>query len=348
MKGRATRLLWLPAACTAVAAFASACGSSDNDKSAAPVSSPAAKAVDIPYNGPEAGLPDSYGTLKKKVGFSFTIAYLQPLGGVPALENQAAGIKAAAARLGGRVIVKDNQLQPRLEVANFNQALAQRVDAIVIFPLDPRALGPSIAKAKRQGVKVVAIDTPPQADQQPLPGVDSNALTGRDLGAYSVVKQVAAKHPGSTFTVLGLAQPIPTLSYSAERLKYWAQKFGLKWVGGVDSQANTNQAYAQATANILTKYPDVQTIFTTTDIAALAAAGQRRVSGKPDVRIVGTIGEPQGLAAVKRGDIWVEWESADRAAAEGAVAAAYAMLTGQKVPKIAAMKGQLITGGQSE
>jgi ribose transport system substrate-binding protein len=300
----------------------------------------------VPFVSPETKLPSSYPTPKVKKGQPFKVAYLEPLVGVPILDEQAAAITAEAKSLGGSVIIKNNQLQPTLELSNFNQALAQNVNAIVLFPLDPQALAPAIAKARKQGVAVVAIDDPPDAGQAPTPGLVANALTGRDHNAYLVAKAVAEKDPGSSFSVLGLAQPIPTLSFSAARLTYWATKFGLKSVGPpIDSQANTAQGYAQATASLLSKYPTVQTLFTTTDIASVAAVGQRVVSGKPDLRIVGVIGEPEGLKAVAAGNIFAETKGADAAAAKEATIAAYLFLTKQdaKLPPEVAGHGTLVT-----
>ena len=52
----------------------------------------------------------------------------------------------------------DDALDVDKQVSNMQQLLAQKVKAIVFYPLDPKAMTPVLDQAKKQGVPVVAID----------------------------------------------------------------------------------------------------------------------------------------------------------------------------------------------
>ena len=133
------------------------------------------------------------------------------------LMSEQQGAQQEATALGCQMKPLDDQLQPTTQVSNFNLLLTQKVSANVVYPIVPKALGPSLSKAEAQGVPVVA-DSTPAAASQPLPtGFATRVLQGFDTEAYDRVKYIAGLDPGTTFAVIGLAQPVASLEYFTQR-----------------------------------------------------------------------------------------------------------------------------------
>ena len=109
------------------------------------------------YTGPESKYPKTYPTPTKKPGFKCTIGFLNPLAANEFLISLQHGIEAESKKLGCSAVSKDAQLNVDKQVTEFNDLIAQKVSAIIVFPNDPKALDPSIAKAKRAGIPVIGI-----------------------------------------------------------------------------------------------------------------------------------------------------------------------------------------------
>jgi ABC-type sugar transport system substrate-binding protein len=326
------------AALLAVAlATATACssGSVSTGASSAPASSTAtaAAAPQVVYNGPEATLPHTYPTPKVKPGLNCRLGYMNIYAAIASLAEEQKAAAAEAKRLGCSFIALNDQLTLTTQVNDFNQLISQHVSAILTYPIVPSALAPSVKKANAAHIVVVGQNTPVAADQ-PLPGgYATDILQGFDTTAYDRVKDVATHSPGASFGIIGLAQPVASLQYLDQRTKYWAQKFGLKFVGEVDAQQDNPASASTAASGLLAKYPTVKVIFGYNDNAAVAAATVARASNRSSVLIVGSNGEAEALNGIKAGTIFsTSQQNFDQVGVQ-MVDAAYDLLTGVKVPK---------------
>lgn len=299
-------------ATSALVLTAAACGSSDSSGStstsaaastAAATTSTAAAAAKIDYDGPEAGLPASYGEPKVKDGYSFTVGWLEPTGANQFVHAVALAGKAETEKLGGKFIELDAGLDIDKQVSQCNQLVAQKVDAIAVYPVDPSALGPCLKQASDAGIKIVGEDTPAVAGEQLLPGYLSSVMQGADRARFMIVQYAAQQDPGATVATLGTALPVPLLQYTIKRSKYWSERFGLKNLGNVDSKSDTAADAAVAMSTILTKYPDVQVVFAFNDPSAEAAAATARAAGNTKVKVYGLSGEEAAVKQVEAGQL---------------------------------------------
>jgi ribose transport system substrate-binding protein len=323
----------------AVAALAlTACSSSTSSTSTGTPASTGSSAsgepsaaANIPYSGPEQNYK-TIGAPTVKAGTTCTIGYQDIIESVPAQKAEQDAAGAEAKKLGCKYIALDDQVTPTTQVNNFNQLVAQKVNAIIVFPIVASSLTPSLAKAKAAGVFVLGQSAPVAADDPAIPGYSTNMLHMSDTEAYLRVKSIAAAKPGASFAELGLAAPVELLQYYAARTKYWAAKFGLHYLGEIDAAQDNPGGYSQAASAILAKYPAMQVLMTFSDNSAVGAAAVVRSSGKSGILISGADGSQEAFNAIKAGTMYNSPQPDFLASGRMLVDAAYDLITKQNLP----------------
>jgi ABC-type sugar transport system substrate-binding protein len=336
---------------------AAACGSSSSSSSssaaassstsgsgASSSSTSAAAALPSSYNGPESTLPHAYPTPTLKKGFSFTIGWSNPNGTEPSLnlEQQSAAQETKA--LGGKFIADDAAASINTQVDQVNQMLAQHVNGLVLYPNDPTSLTPQLKAAAAHKVPVTAVSTPGTAGAATLSGYDTNMIQGFDQGAYCTARAAAEAAPHSTFATIGFAAPIPALKYLVQRIQYWGEKDGLKFLGDVDVQTDTPSGAATAMSAILAKYPSVKDVLTWNDGTAEAASTTARSEGKK-INVTGENGDAPAIDMIKSGQLLATFEYNVRSLGKEEIIGLYDELThqGLPLPKETAPLGTCIT-----
>jgi len=300
----------------------------------------------IPFTGAEAKLPSSYPAPKIKSGFTYTAGFLSPNASIGELGEIEKAAVEETERLGGKVITEDAGFSPEKQASQFADLLAQHVDVVMAYPVVPETLNAAVKQAEQQGVPVVSEDTPPDPSEGLLPGYATNVLQGRDRATYEIAKALAEEAPGSNFALLGNAQPVPLLHFAMERSKYWAEKFGLKYIGEEDLTTDSAGAAQQAATALLAKYPEVENIITYNDAAAEAAAQVARSSGKGSVRVAGCGGDASAFKLIEAGVLWGTYSQPLDLIGRELARASYNLLTDQHLPlaeQIATPGGEVIT-----
>lgn len=334
-----------------IAAFAAAalvaCGSSEEKSDSASAGGTttaeanAPSVDDVVYDGPEADLPTTFPKPEKREGFTFTIGFPNPSTAVPSLVAQEEAVREEVARLGGKVIATDAQFSVQKQVSDFEQLLAQRVDAIILSALDPNSLTPLLDKAREQGTLVFVNDVPYRADLPFQEGFAAEIFTGTDISAYERAKLLAEIQPGARYALVGLGIPAPMLDYKVRQVRYWGDKFGLKYVDRVDARVDTPEAGAEAGTALFAKHRDLDAVFTATDSLSVGVATAARTSGQDKVKIIGNGGYRPALEAIRRGDMFATYWSSPHELHRQLVWAAYNALTGQHAdqPKQVVLSG---------
>ncbi len=336
---RTLRGATLAATAGVVAMVLSACSTvsaGGSSTASGPAASGPAASGSIPtvaYDGPEKGLPTTYDQPTTKPAGGFTVGYMNIFAAVPALKTSQDAAQAEVESLGGKFIAKDDQLDVTTQVNHCNELISQKVNAILLYPLDPKALTPCFTAAAAAGIAVVPQNAPVSASESLIPTLQTDVIQSFDNNAYQRAQAVAKVAPGSSYAIIGLAAPVAALTYYAQRQKYWADKFGLKFVGQIDAQTDNAAGASTATGAVLAKYPNVASIFTYNDNTALATATTAKSSGKADVRILGSNGQTATLAAVKSGALfgttWVDFPAIGKNQAIAAIT-----LIGDKTAKL--------------
>ncbi len=298
------------------------------------------------YSGVESkGIPSKIDEPKKVPGFTFTVGFINALASVSSLTLQQTAAQKEVESLGGTFVAKDSQGSVNTQTSVFDQLLNQGVDAIIMQPIDPKAIAPDLAQAKAKGIHVITVSAPATASEPNLDGVTSNFLYGADELAWVQALDAAMEAPGGTFGIVGTALPSAATTYTTTRQKYWAEKFGLKYVGTQLNAQETQAAAAQSAGTLITQHPDIKVIFGYNDPTAEGIVAAIRSAGKKGILAYGSGGEDAAIKLVKSGDLAGDAE-ADAAAMGKAMAQdAYIALTDKSatLPKTVLIPGKFHT-----
>jgi ribose transport system substrate-binding protein len=299
------------------------------------------------YKGVEATLPTSYPRPVKKSGVSCTIGFQNPIAANETLHTLQLAVVAQAKVFGCKVIALDDQTNPDKQVSNMQQLLAQKVDAIIFYPLDPKATVPLLKQAKAQNVPVVAIDGTfgsKTAKAPYLPYIATQVWQGRDIQAFLQVKGMAAANPHGKIGLIGLGFPVPALKYLNRREAFWAKKAGLTVLGLQDNPSDDVTGGEKAGNGLVQRYRDMNGVIGYNDPSALGTVIAARGAGRT-LTIVGLNGDSAGLAAVKSGKLAATVRVDPVGWGTQTVIAAYSLITKQHLPlaKIVVRPAELVT-----
>lgn len=304
-------------------------------------------AVPPGYKGVEATLPTAYKMPKKKPGVKCTIGFQNPIAANETLTFWQRGVIAQAKVFGCKVIALDDKLSPDKQVSNMQQLLAQNVNAIIFYPIDPKATVPVLRQAKTKGVPVLAVDATfgsPKATAPYLPYVTTQVWQGRDIQAYLQAQAMAKAKPGAKVGLIGIGAPVPALKYLNRRQAFWCKKFGLTVLGTQDNPTDDVTGGEKAANGLLQRYPDMNAVIGYNDPSALGAITAARGAGRK-LTVVGLNGSSEGLTAVRSGRAAATVQVDAVGWGRQQAIAAYNLITKQNLPlpKIIVRPSTLIT-----
>ena len=224
----------------------------------------------------------------------------------PFFVKMRAGATAQAKKLGAQLVYaagkssSDNAGQ----ITAIENMVTAGVKGILITVADGKAENPAIAKARKAGVLVIALDTPtvPRSATDALFATD-NFNAGVLIGRYA---RAATK--GKTVTIAMLDEHAGS-SVGALRHNGFLKGFGIKGsdkqitcVGNGEGQTAPSQT---AMENCLQKNPDIDVVYTINEPSAAGAWTALKNAGKSqsDVTIVSVDGGCAGVRNVKAGVI---------------------------------------------
>src|SRR5437899_2959701 len=144
------------------------------------------------YDGPEKNLPYTLAAPKLKSGFHYKVGFMTAYAAIPALARVIAANRAETQKLGGTFILKDAALSANTQATQLNELINAGVNAIELNPVNPQALSPGLAAARKKGIVIVTHDWPSVAGAQLPQGISTDLLNGRDAATFNIV-QAAAK-----------------------------------------------------------------------------------------------------------------------------------------------------------
>lgn len=224
-----------------------------------------------------------------------------------------------------------NEEDVAAQITLVEQAVAQRVDAIVIAPADSKALVPALKSAIAAGVKVINIDN--KLDDEVLkaegvhaPFVGPDNREGARVAAEYLGKRLAKGDP------VAIIEGIPTAFNAVQRKQGFEDAMTAVGANIVTSQSGSWESdKANAiVANILTAHPEVKAILCANDSMALGAVAAVQAAGLAGkVHIVGYDNISAVRDLIKQGQILCTIEQhADKLAVFGVEAALEAIKTG--------------------
>lgn len=229
---------------------------------------------------------------------------------------------------------QDDAARQADDIQNF---ISQNVDAILINPVDSKAVVSSIKAANSANIPVILIDRGSEGGDV-LTTVASDNVEAGKMATEFVVKELGEK--AKAFELSG----VPGASATVDRGKGF-NKIAKTKLDILSSQsANFDRAKALNTAqNMIQGHKDVQVIFAQNDEMALGAAQAVKSAGLKDILIVGIDGQPDAHDAIKNGDITATIAQQPAKMGEIAIQAAIDHYQGKKVKKTTVSPIYLVT-----
>lgn len=292
--------------CCVLAAGVAACGSSSSSSSKAAAgagsstgASSGSAAASVPFSSIEQTVPSSYPQPKPK---KLVLAYLNPEGSsnefLTVLGN---AMKLETQKLGGQYVEKDAEGDVNAQVSQFDQLIAQKVNGIAVFALDPKSLAPDVARARKAGIHLVTIDLNFNSTKD-LGGYESQVWQRRDQAAYMTAQEMAKLlSSGSSVGTIDFEVKVPSIVFSIDRDAYWAKKFGLKVAGNASNPSDDIAGGQKAMTTLLGQFPSIKGVMAYNDPSAIGAYSAARSQGITSMALAGENGGSDALGAIKAG-----------------------------------------------
>jgi ABC-type sugar transport system substrate-binding protein len=320
-------------ALVALAFAASACGDDDDGDGGGggAADNGGGEARQVEFTGSlEEDVPEGYE--EPKPG-KLRLGYLNPVRANEFLNTMGRGMKLETEKLGGEVVELDAKGDVNTQVNQFNQMIAQNLDGIAVFPLDPGAMAPGVKRAKAAGIPLVTIDLNFESTTE-IDGYDSQVWQRRDEAAYLGAQEMARQAgEGADVATIDFAVKVPSIVFSIERGKFWAEKFGLNVLGNASNPTDDIAGGEKAMTELIGKFPDMKGVIGYNDPSGIGAASAARTQGLQDLVFGGQNGGSDALEAIKAGRLSYSAKldpvSMGRAFAWGL----YNLNQGKKIPK---------------
>jgi ribose transport system substrate-binding protein len=208
------------------------------------------------------------------------------------------GMKKRAEALGHKVSVVNAEEDIAKQLNGINDLIAQKVDGILISPIDARALCSAYSKAKKAGIPMMSIARGSACKDQLLHIAIDEIKVGGEIAAWTV-KKIGGKGDVAVLAGPAGAQAFINLAkgYTAEMAKHPGIKIVFR-----HEMLLTRENGLKFGEDALVAHPNLKAIYGANDEIGLGAAQAVVASGlKGKVVVTGMNGIPPARFAVKRG-----------------------------------------------
>lgn len=217
----------------------------------------------------------------------------------PYWQNYEAGVKAQAAKEDAQVVVADAKASQQIQVSGSQNLINQGISALIVSPVEPKAIPGTANAAHRAKIPVVVGDVGATGNYDAFVQSDNRAggalaadYMEKKLGKQAVNIGVIDLHPGSTVGV-------DRVGGFKDQLKKYPNIH-------IVSELNGNDAIKEghdAAANALSAHPDIKGFYAANDNEAQGAIAAIQEAGKKpkDYVIVGFDGNAGSIADIGNG-----------------------------------------------
>ncbi|WP_349618048.1 sugar ABC transporter substrate-binding protein [Azotobacter salinestris] len=228
------------------------------------------------------------------------------------------------------------------QLSQVESFISQKVDALIVLPVDTAATRSITEAAVRAGIPLVYVNRKPDDPKLP-PGVAT--VTSDELEAGRLQMQYMAEKMGGKGRIAIL---LGDLSQNATHNRTKGLKEVLAKYPGITVVEEQSGLWLRdkgmdLTSNWLLAGQQLDAIISNNDEMGIGAAMALRQSGQKNVLVGGSDGTPDGIAAVKRGLLTVSVFQDAKGQAEGALDTALKMLAKQPVEPHVVIPYRLIT-----
>ena len=209
------------------------------------------------------------------------------------------GVRDACKDLGYKYIMIDQNSKEDKMVNDINSLVGQKVDGIVITPVNPGAIGPAVQKARDAKIPVVCADIGKTGPVNAL--LISNNYKGGEMAMQFIDKTLKAK--GIKGKKVGVGPVQPQWTYARQRgegFKDMAKKLGYTVASELVPPTPDAQGGYDAMQQMMSAVPDVTAVFFCSGREAVGAANAIKAADKPII-VVGYNGDPEEIQAMRDG-----------------------------------------------
>ena len=214
----------------------------------------------------------------------------------------------AAKAAGLTVDTKINNFDPATQATQVDQVIAQKPDAIVLWPSDASAIVPSLRKIKKAGIPLVITNSMPDKKYSEYWDVYTgpNDTGNGEQAAKAMIRGFTEKGFGAAGTVF-VIEGVPGTPPQIQRLEGFKKTLekeapDIKIVGVQPGNWDQTKA-TEAAAALFTQHPDVKGVYAQADnmLAGVIVAAQRAGLDPSKVVLVGSNCSIEGVHAISAG-----------------------------------------------
>jgi ribose transport system substrate-binding protein len=289
------------AALLCAAAALSGCSKSDNSSSTS--STNAASGANAAASAPASAPAATSAGGKTKIGFSIATLNNAFFVGLKA------GVERGAKDQGFELVQTNANGDAQQQVNDAINLLSQGVTALVLNPIDSKAIIPAVEKANSMNIPVFTLDRGSDGGKVTSFVASDNVALGQ-TGAKWIAEQLKKRYgeeKGNVVDLIGLVGTTAATDrekgFSEEIAKYPNIKVVARQEGAFDQEKSLN-----AMTSILQKFPQIDAVFGANDDNTVGAekaidnAGRYKPLGdKEHILVIGADGTAQALSAIRAG-----------------------------------------------
>jgi ribose transport system substrate-binding protein len=244
------------------------------------------------------------------------------------------GMIAAADSLGMDLHIVAGEWDLARQTSQVENFITQRMDAIIIAPVDSRGIVSAIEEANRAGIPVFTVDIASAGGKVTSHIASDNTQGGRLVGEY-LAKLLHGKGNVAILDQPTLASVIDRVRGFREAL---AQYPGIRIVAAPAVERGLRDVAKNKMDNLLQAHPNLDAVFGSNDDCALGALASVRAAGKSHIIIVGFDATPEARAAISGGGP-LKADAIQHPGVIGrrAIETVYRSLRGEQVPSLVAV-----------
>lgn len=258
------------------------------------------------------------------------------------------GLTAEVTREGGEVEIMDAQGDPEKQLTDIKQLISQGVDALVVHPAAWESVRGALRQAERDDIPVIAHDAifGDAVSAEDLKPVQIQINEGRATQAAEAVELLTADGAAKNGIVAMTFCPNPpTHEYLMQQVSDNIEAAGAELLDTVCNPTDDSSGAFTVARQALTRFGSADAFYAYNDTSAIGIAKAAARDGREDMVITGYNAEPQGIAAVRRGEIQATWDYRQPEIGQMLGRAVRMILSGEgeNLPTTVTVKPQMIT-----
>ena len=236
----------------------------------------------------------------------WTMCMVHNNGDHPSIAALVRGANDEAAVYNGKITYFDPHFDPQKQVQMIEDCITRKPDVVAINAVDPAAVVPAIKKAYEAHIPVVMVNADTTAEGKKytvtyvgVASVEQGHIAGvqfaQDYKGKTPNIVVLLGKPGQTDTVNRIAGFKAALAEAGEKVHILAEE-PTDW--DKDKALTAMQA-------LLTRYPNIDAVYSEDDTMSIAAMQAIKAAGRPDIKIYSSGGMKEACQAIKDKDLIV-------------------------------------------